>query len=115
MSNKYLLEIGTEELPARLIDGALEQFKTNTEEMLKDERISYENIEVYATPRRLVLIVEGLADKQDTLEEIVKGPAKRIAYDDKGNPSKALQGFMKGQGVELEQIEIKEHNNEKDI
>lgn len=115
MSNKYLLEIGTEELPARLIDGALEQFKTNTEEMLKDERISYENIEVYATPRRLVLIVEGLADKQDTLEEIVKGPAKRIAYDDKGNPSKALQGFMKGQGVELEQIEIKEHNNEEYI
>lgn len=115
MSNKYLLEIGTEELPARLIDGALEQFKTNTEEMLKDERISYENIEIYATPRRLVLIVEGLADKQDTLEEIVKGPAKRIAYDDKGNPSKALQGFMKGQGVELEQIEIKEHNNEEYI
>lgn len=115
MSNKYLLEIGTEELPARLIDSALEQLKTNTEEMLEDKRISYETIEVYATPRRLVLLIEGLADQQDTLQEVVKGPAKRIAYDEKQEPSRALQGFMKGQGVELEQIEIKEHNGEEYI
>lgn len=112
MSNKYLLEIGVEELPARLINGALAQLKENTEKMLKNERIEYTNTETYATPRRLVLIIHGLSDKQSTLKERVKGPAKRIAYDDKDNPTKALQGFMRGQGISIEQIFIDEHNGE---
>ena len=115
MNNKYLLEIGVEELPARLINSALEQLKSNTTKMLADERIKYENINLYATPRRLVLLIEGLNEKQDTLEEMVKGPAKRIAYDNEGNPTKALQGFMKGQGIGLEQVSIKEYNGEEYI
>jgi glycyl-tRNA synthetase beta chain len=112
MNNKYLLEIGVEELPARFINTALEQLKNNTKKMLEEERIKYENIGLYATPRRLVLLVEGLNEKQDTLEQMVKGPAKRIAYDDNGNPTKALNGFMRGQGIEIEQTVIKEYNGE---
>lgn len=115
MNNKYLLEIGAEELPARLINSALEQLGDSTRKVLENERIKYENIELYATPRRLVLIIDGLNEKQDTIEETVKGPAKRIAYDNQGNPTKALEGFMKGQGIELEQISIREHNSEEYI
>lgn len=112
MNNKYLLEIGVEELPARFINGALAQLKENTEKMLRNERIEYTDTETYATPRRLVLIIHGLSDKQSTLQERVKGPAKRIAYDDEGNPTKALQGFMRGQGISIEQIFIDEYNGE---
>jgi glycyl-tRNA synthetase beta chain len=115
MDNKYLLEIGVEELPARLISSALEQLRDNTKKMLKEERIQFKGIETYATPRRLVLIIEGLGEKQETVQESIKGPAKRIAYDDKGNPTKALQGFMKGQGVEIDQISIREYNGEEYI
>ncbi|NLJ99284.1 MAG: glycine--tRNA ligase subunit beta [Tissierellia bacterium] len=115
MSNKYLLEIGTEELPARLIEGALKQLRDNTDKMLKEERIGYESIKTYSTPRRLVLIIEGLKDEQDTLEESIKGPAKRIAYDDDGNPTKALQGFMRGKNITLEDIYLEEHNGEEYI
>ena len=115
MSNKYLLEIGTEELPSNSIEDALNQLKNNAQEMLKDERIKYENIETYATPRRLVLLIKGINEKQETLEETVKGPAKRIAYDDQGEPTKALQGFMRGQKIGIEQIYIKEYNGEEYI
>ena len=110
--NKYLLEIGVEELPARLIDNALEQLKNNMKKLLEEERIAYENMVIYATPRRLTIIIEGLADKQETLEEKVRGPKKKIAYDDEGNPSKALEGFMRGQGIDPSQIIIEKHNGE---
>src|SRR5690554_1556056 len=99
MSNRYLLEIGVEELPARFIKGALKQLKENCAKMLTDERLGYNSLETYATPRRLTLIINDLNEGQDTLEEMVKGPAKRIAYDEEGNPTKALEGFMRGQGV----------------
>lgn len=112
MDDKYLLEIGVEELPARYIDLALKQLKENTEEMLKDKRIEYSESETLATPRRLVLIIHGLSEKQLTLEETIKGPAKRIAYNDEGNPTKALEGFMRGQGIEIEQTFIREYNGE---
>ena len=113
--NKYLLEIGVEELPARLIDNALEQLKNSMKNLLEEERIKYENIICYATPRRLTLIVEDLNEKQETLELKVKGPTKKIAYDDKGNPSKALEGFMRGQKIDLSQIIVEEYNGEEYI
>lgn len=112
MNNKYLLEIGVEELPARLVNDALEQLENNAKILLEEERVKYETIKTYATPRRLTLIIEGLNDKQETLKEKVKGPNKRIAYDNEGNPTKALQGFMKGQKIDLSQIIIEEYNGE---
>ncbi|MCF6461781.1 glycine--tRNA ligase subunit beta [Clostridium sp. Cult1] len=112
MGSKYLLEIGVEELPARFINGALNQLKENTEKMLEDERIEYASMETYATPRRLVLIIHELCEKQLTLKETIKGPARKIAYDDEGNPTKALQGFMRGQGISIEQTFLDEYNGE---
>lgn len=112
MNNKYLLEIGVEELPARFIGNALAQLENNMKNLLKEQRIEYESIETYATPRRLVLIIEGLGDKQETIEEKIKGPAKGIAYDEKGNPTKALQGFMRGQGIDIDQISFQDYNGE---
>lgn len=115
MSNRYLLEIGVEELPARFINGALKQLKENCEKMLAEERIGFGQITTYATPRRLTMIIDDLSQGQDTIEEMVKGPAKRIAYDEEGNPTKALEGFMRGQGVGLEDISIKDYNGEEYI
>lgn len=112
MGSKYLLEIGVEELPARFINGALNQLKENTEKILEDERIEYASMETYATPRRLVLIIHELCEKQLTLKETIKGPARKIAYDDEGNPTKALQGFMRGQGISIEQTFLDEYNGE---
>lgn len=112
MNKKYLLEIGVEEIPARLVGDALEQLKTNTKNLLKDERINFDTINVYSTPRRLTLIIEGLIDKQEELKEIVRGPSKKIAFEEAGNPSRALLGFMRGQGVDLGAIYVEDYNGE---
>lgn len=112
MSKKYLLEIGVEEIPARLVGDTLDQLKTNTINLFKEERVKYDSIIVYSTPRRLTLIVNGLEDKQEDLKEIVKGPAKKIAFDQDENPTKALLGFMRGQGVDIASIYVEEYNGE---
>src|SRR5690606_23730420 len=100
MSKKYLLEIGVEELPARFIGDALDQLKENTMNILAEERIKYEKVSAYSTPRRLTMIIEGLDERQEDMEEIVKGPAKKIAFDEEEKPTKALLGFMRGQGID---------------
>ncbi len=108
MTRKYLLEIGMEELPARYVKGSLDQLKEKFSSLFKDEKISYGEIKVYSTPRRLVVLVEGLDEGQKDLEEIVKGPSKKISFDEDGNPTRALEGFMKGQGLSLEDIFFEE-------
>lgn len=113
--NKYLLEIGVEELPARLVKGTLEQMKNYIANLLNEKRISFNEIKLYSTPRRLVLILEGLPESQENLEKELKGPSKKIAFDEEGSPTKALEGFMRGQGVTLGDIIVKEHNNEEYI
>lgn len=110
MSRKYLLEIGVEELPARFVGESIDQLKSNAINLFKEERINYDDIKVYSTPRRLTLIVHGLDGKQEDLNETVKGPAKKIAFDDEGNPTKALLGFMKGQGIDIASIYVEELN-----
>lgn len=111
-NNKYLLEIGVEEIPAKFINGALEQLKNNIGNMFKDNRIQYTDIHTYSTPRRLTVIVEGLSDRQEDLKEEVKGPAKRIAFNEDGTPNKALEGFLRSKGIEEKDIVIKEYNGE---
>ena len=83
--------------------------------MLNEERIPFESISVYSTPRRLVLLVEGFSERQENLEGLVKGPSKKIAFDSEGNPTKALQGFLKGQSSTIEDIFTQEYNGEKYI
>ncbi len=112
MSKSYLLEIGVEEIPARYVKDALKQIEEKFSSLFEDERLNFEKIVVYSTPRRLTAIITGLEEKQEDLSEEVKGPSKKISFDEEGNPSKALLGFMRGQKVELDDIFFKEINGE---
>jgi len=108
MAHTYLLEIGLEEMPAHVVTPSMNQLQTRVENYLKDQRIEYQTINVFSTPRCLALEIEGLSDKQPDVDELVKGPAKKIALDDEGNWSKAAIGFTKCQGVSVDDIEFKE-------
>lgn len=105
--NKFLLEVGVEELPSRFIEAAINDFSNKASDLLKENKIKFDNIEAYATPRRLSLIINDIDLKQDDIHTEVKGPAKKIAFDEENNPSKALQGFMKSQSIGLDEIVIK--------
>ena len=98
--NKYLLEIGTEELPYKFVNTGLSQLKTAFEKLLKENNIEFSDIKSYSTPRRLTLIIEGFEEKQPDTVKTVKGPILNIAYDENGNLSKAGQGFAKKNGVD---------------
>ncbi|MDT8861776.1 glycine--tRNA ligase subunit beta [Alkalihalobacillus sp. MEB130] len=104
----FLLEIGLEELPARFVTNSINQFKEKIETWLREERLNYDTISAFATPRRLAILVEGLDESQPDIEEEAKGPAKKIAYDGDGNWSKAAQGFARGQGVATDDLFFKE-------
>lgn len=107
MSENLLIEIGLEEMPAHVVAPSVLQLKEKTEKFLQEERLSYETVKTFSTPRRLALEVKGLADKQEDIEEEVKGPAKKIALDEQGEWSKAAQGFARGQGVTVDDITFK--------
>lgn len=108
MSQNYLLEIGLEEIPAHVVTPSINQLVERMTSFLKENRLSFDKIEAYSTPRRLALKVIGLADKQEDIEELAKGPAKKIAYDKDGNWSKAAQGFARGQGVSVDELFFQE-------
>lgn len=91
---KYLLEIGTEELPYKFIPQAVEQLEKGFENFLNGNNIKFGDIKVLATPRRLAVIINDLADKQPDEEKIIKGPPKKVAYDENGNLSQAGKGFL---------------------
>lgn len=112
MSKNYLLEIGVEEIPARFVADTIVQMKNNAIELLNNERVKYTEVKILTTPRRLTLLVSGLEDTNTSIEEKVKGPSKKISYDDNGNPTKALLGFMRGQGIEIDSITIETLNDE---
>lgn len=97
--NKYLLEIGTEELPYKFVNTGLAQLKLSFEKLLKENQIEYTEIKSFSTPRRLTLIIEGFEEKQPDSVKTVKGPILNIAYDQNGNLSKAGEGFAKKNGV----------------
>ncbi len=97
--NKYLLEIGTEELAYKFIPSAMEQLKTEFSKALEENEIKYSDIKIYATPRRLTVLIEDLPEKQDDVEKVVKGPIATIAYDANGELTKAALGFANKNGV----------------
>ncbi|MCD1146869.1 glycine--tRNA ligase subunit beta [Peptoniphilus sp. KCTC 25270] len=105
--NKYLIEVGVEELPSSYVSNALKDFQNNVENFLKEENISFESIEAYATPRRLALLISGLPEAQESVELEVKGPTKKIAYKEDGTINKPLEGFMKSQGISEKELEIR--------
>ena len=104
--SKYLLEIGTEELPYRFIPSAIAQLKTNFETFLNTNKVSFGEINVYATPRRLAVIISDLAEKSPDEEKIIKGPIKRVAYDENGNLTKAGEGFLNKNNLKKEDTYI---------
>ncbi len=106
--NNYLLEIGVEELPSRFVNMAIEQLNEKSKKLLQENEIGFEDVKVYATPRRLSLIVEGLDEKQKDIQKEVKGPSVKIAYDDDKKPTKPLLGFMKSQNITEDDLIIKE-------
>src|SRR5690554_5366568 len=103
-----LLEIGTEEIPAKFMPPALRQLKELAEKKFSEARLQYQEINTYGTPRRIVLFIKGLPEVQQDLVEEVKGPSAKVAFDAQGNPSKAAQGFARGQGVDVKDLTVKE-------
>lgn len=103
----FLLEVGTEELPADFVSSAIAQWKTKIPASLSEEFLTPTTIEYYGTPRRLAILIKDLPNQQEDREEEVKGPPVRAAYKD-GKPTKAAEGFVRKQGVSLDDIEIRD-------
>ena len=101
-----LLEIGMEEIPARFLKPALNDLEKNMKTYLRENRIGFEEIKTYGTPRRLILSVSNLAEKQENLDILNQGPAKHIAFGANGDLTKAGMGFAKSQGIEATDLEI---------
>lgn len=112
MSKDLFYEIGTEEIPARFIHNALLEMEDIIAKNLKSLRISFDEIKTYATPRRFAILVKNVSEKQSDHEETIKGPAKKIALDSEGNPSKALLGFVKSKGGNPEDVFFLQINDE---
>ncbi|MDL2264687.1 glycine--tRNA ligase subunit beta, partial [Synergistaceae bacterium OttesenSCG-928-I11] len=99
-----LFEIGTEEIPARFMTWVIGELKNLATAGLDEMRVSYGDVRVTGTPRRIVLFVKDLADRQEDFEEVVKGPPKTQALDERGAYSKAALGFAKSRGVEQDAL-----------
>lgn len=110
--SKYLLEIGVEEFPAGYIEPTLLQLEHAFTALFRDNGVDFHELKTDATPRRLVVRVDGLHNLTGGKKTEIKGPAKKIAYDEEGNPSKALAGFMRSKGVEKEDLYTKEVGGE---
>lgn len=102
----FLLEVGTEELPATFVSEAIAQWQKLIPATLEEQYLTGDSINVYATPRRLAVAIAGLPDKQPDRQEEIKGPPAKAAFKD-GQPTKAAQGFAKKQEVALEDLEIR--------
>jgi glycyl-tRNA synthetase beta chain len=103
----FLLEVGTEELPASFVDDALGQWQTRISSDLKEQYLEPESIRFYGTPRRLAMVVYGLPERQPDREEDVKGPPAQAAFKD-GKPTKAAEGFARSRGTDVEALEVRE-------
>ena len=104
MSKNLLFEIGTEEMPANIMSDVVEQLRELADEKFKEARISFEKTDVYATPRRLAVIVTNAADGQPDQAVKKRGPSIKAAFDEKGNPTKAALGFAKGQHIDPSEL-----------
>ena len=108
MAKNLIFEIGTEEMPAASMKQFRKDYLDTAEAIFENNNLEYENLNVFSTPRRLVLAVDKLSEKQKDNKEIVRGPAVNIAFDEEGNPTKAGEGFARGQGVEVEDLKEKD-------
>lgn len=112
MEKDLLLELGTEEIPARFISSTKKSMKSFLEKKLKELRISFDSVNIKSTPRRFSIFINKLSEKQTESIEEIKGPSRKIAFDDNNNPSKALLGFLKSKDVSIEDIKFVKNGNE---
>lgn len=108
MAKDLLFEIGAEEIPAGFMPNILGQLKQLAETKLNDAHLPFESIATYGTPRRLALIVKGLADTSAEISERHKGPSASIAYDADGNATKAAIGFARGKGLDVSDLVVED-------
>ena len=106
--NKFLFELGLEEIPADMISPALGQMCQSFEKRLEEARIDYGSIRPFASPRRLAFLVEDLPDHQPEREEVVLGPSQSVAYDEQKKPTRAVEGFARKGGVAVADLEVLE-------
>lgn len=105
----YLLEVGTEELPYKFIPQAIEQLNSGFKTFLNEGKIKFTDIKVYATPRRLAVIIDGLETKTADEEKIIKGPIKTVAYDESGNLTKAGEGFARKNNLTKDDLYVEDN------
>ncbi len=108
MAKDLLFEIGIEEIPARFMEPALKQLRELAADGLQQAGLEYADMQVYGTPRRIALLVKDLAEMQPDSQQESKGPALKAAFDAAGQPTKALLGFCRGQGIEPDAVLQKE-------
>ena len=108
MEQKLLFEIGTEEIPAKFMPGILEQLKGLAEKKLHELRVPFAAVTVFGTPRRMTFIAAGVEETQASTVVESKGPSIKIAFGPDGAPSKAAQGFAKGQGIAVEDLVVRD-------
>lgn len=102
--SKYLLEIGVEELPYKFIPSAMDQLRELFEKLFNDHNVKYGKINTYSTPRRLTVIIDELQPTQPDVKKVIKGPPAKIAFDEKGNLTKAGEGFCQKQGLSQKDV-----------
>ncbi len=104
--NDFLIEIGTEEIPARFVRLLLDGMKNGFVRELKANRIDFRSIRTMGTPRRLSLVIEGLSPSQQAGSEVIFGPPRSVAFDENGKPTKAAEGFARSQGVSIDELQV---------
>ena len=98
MAKDYLFEIGTEEMPAHVVPRSVNQLADRTRKFLKENGLKFKDIKTFSTPRRLTILVEDLAEKQDDIDEVKKGPAKKIAQEDMQGAAAAFKLWNQAKG-----------------
>jgi len=106
--NNVVLEIGTEEIPAQYMENALRNLKQSAQTHLEESRMNYKEIKVYGTPRRLILFIFHINEKQEDIFQKIKGPAYSIAYDKDSKPQKPALKFAQSQGVKVEDLIVED-------
>ncbi len=109
MSERSLaFEIGTEEIPAFDLSAACKQLNELVPSVLAEHQIPYSEVSIYSSPRRLIVLVDGIPEATEEKTEVFKGPSVKIAFDEAGNPTKAACGFARGKGVSAQDLTTKE-------
>ena len=110
--HNYLLEIGVEEIPSDYVKNTKIQLRDKFKNLLDENKLSYEEIEIESTPRRFMVLLKNVVENDQAETITVRGPSVKIAFDEEKNPTRALEGFLRGQNASLDDVIIKEQKGE---